>query len=276
MRIPLALVLLAVGGRAPGAGGANGGGFYDGWGPVVVTTVITAAGKAFTPPTNAQPTYYRGSSLGRSLGSIPGDTEPEPKELARFVAGILAQQGYVAAAPGQHDPALFLVVQWGYLRRGEDDLLWFLGCDPTMDYAGTDQAGLFQRNLHSRAVETIMNDARSAIYGLVLTAYDPKTVHSPRPVAYWQTRVGLPANGKSMAQALPVMVASAGPAIGHPAEEPALFDTDNARAGRVTLGELRFIDYLNEVPPPGTRSVHQGTLNLPREINPSPARSKLP
>jgi hypothetical protein len=40
----------------------------------------------------------------------------------------------------------------------------------------------------------------------------------------------------------------------------------------VTLGELKFVEYLNEVPPPGTRSLHRGTLNLPKEISP-PARS---
>ena len=273
-RFPLVLVLLVLGGTAPVVRGTDGPVFYDGWGPVIVNTVVTQAGKALPAPNLARPVYYQGASLGLSLGSIAGDTEPAPKELNRYVAGILAKQGYVAAAPGQRDPSLFLVVQWGYLRRHDNDLAWFLGCDPTEDYPGSTRDVEFLRKVHTPVVETILNDVRGAVYGIVITAFDPKTVHSPSPVAYWQTRIGLPANRKSMAQALPVMVAAAGPAIGQPDTEPRLLDTDEARAGRVTLGELKFLEYLTEVPPPGTMSLRRGTLNRPGTANAPVAQDK--
>ena len=69
---------------------------------------------------------------------------------------------------------------------------------------------------------------------------NPRTAE---PVVYWQTRIGIPANGKSMAEALPVMMLAAGPAIGRPTDKPVLLDADRAREGQVKLGELKFLDY---------------------------------
>jgi hypothetical protein len=210
------------------------------WGDAIVATDMSPEGKTLAPPTPQQPVYYRGLSLGHRLGSIPGDREPEVQQLNRMVAGILAKQGYLGARPG-HEPTLFLILQWGYLTPGREDLFWFLGYDPNK-YVGIPVLPL--------AIETAQEDAQDAIYGIIITAFEFKSVHAARPVVYWQTRIGLPAVGKSMAAALPVMLVAAGPAIGRPSKEPVLLDADNPREGTVKLNELKFLEFIDGNPPP--------------------------
>lgn len=243
--VPLALAL------APSEARAEFTLFRQVWGDAIVATDTTPAGRALTAPTPEQPVYYKGMSLGRRLGSIPGDEEPEEKELNRFVAKVLARHGYLGARPGESEPTLFLVVQWGYLEPGSGDLLWFLGYDASQDIGAPTFPGMlgpevWRRNFRSNAIETILQDAQGAIYGIIVTAFEFKSARTTEPVVYWQTRIGLPANGKSMADALPAMLVAAGPVIGRPADGPVLLDADNARQGVVTLGELKFLDTLAE------------------------------
>lgn len=249
--LTLTLVVLALGAAAPGARGGEFTLFKNVWGDVIVATDTTAAGAALTPPSPQQPIYYIGRSYGQKLGSIPGDREPEVKQMNQFVAGILAKQGYLGNPPGAPDPELFIVLQWGYMKPENEDLLWFLGYNPADDIAAPVFPGklgpeVLRRGMRSRAIDTILNDAQGAIYGIIVTAFDFKTVRSDHPVIYWQTRIGLPANGKSMAQALPVMLTAAGPAIGRPADKPVMVDADRAREGQVKLGDLKFLDFQSE------------------------------
>jgi hypothetical protein len=227
--------------------------FQNVWGDVIVSTDTTPEGHALTPPTREMPVYYRGRSLGCRLGSIRGDELPEVQEMNHFVAKILAKQGYLGASPGTHDPALYLVVQWGYLQPGSGDLLWFLGYDANQDIASPSFPGklgpeVFLRNFRSRTIQTILDDAGDAIYGIIVTAFEYKSANTDKPVIYWQTRIGLPANGKSMTQALPTMLVAAGNAIGRESKSPVLVDADTARQGAVRLGELQILDVINDPP----------------------------
>lgn len=222
--------------------------FSNSWGDVIVATDATPAGKDLTPPSPAKPVYYRGLSLGCRLGSIAGDQLPDVGALNAFVAKVLAKQGYLAARPGVHDPSLFLVVQWGYLRPGSGDLLWFLGYNPSQDIAAPVFPGQFgpevwRRSFRSRTIETILGTVSEPIYGIIVTAFEFKSANTRQPVIYWQTRIGLPANAKSMAEALPAMLVAAGPTIGRPSDSPVLRDVDEARRGHVDLGKLKIIGY---------------------------------
>src|SRR5688572_14601621 len=233
---PRAVAILLLGFVLTGARGAEFTLFKSVWGDVIIATDTTTEGKALTLPTLQQPVYYKGMSLGRRLGSIVGDHEPAEKELNRFIADVLARQGYRDARPGTPEPTLFLVVQWGYLEPGRGDLLWFLGYDPSQDIGAPTGVGLigpevFRRGMRSHAVNTILADAQGPIYGIIVTAFEYKSARTPDPIVYWQTRIGLPANGKSMVDALPAMLVAAGPAIGRPADGPVLLDADNARKG---------------------------------------------
>lgn len=247
----LVLLLLTLGLALPGARAVDFVLFKNVWGDVIVATDTTTQGHVLTPPTPDQPVYYRGLSLGGKLGSIRGDKEPEVKEINRVVAGILAKQGYLAARPGVHDPTLFLIVQWGYMEPAKNNLLWFFGYDPNEDIGAPVMEGIlgpevFRRDFRSHSVETILTNAQDAIYGIIVTAFEFKSASSPNPVIYWQTRIGLPANGKSMAAALPTMLIAAGPAIGCESKSPMLLDADNVREGRVNLGELKILDVIGD------------------------------
>lgn len=218
------------------------------WGDVIVSTDLTAEGKTVTPPSADHPVYYRGQSLGCKFGSIPGDREPDVKRMNQFVADVLAKQGYVGARVGVHDPALFIVLQWGYLEPGRDDLVWFLGYDARNDIAapvfpGKLGAEVFRRGFRSREIETILTNMREPNYGIIITAFEFRSASTAKPVIYWQTRIALPAVGKSMAEALPTMVAVAGPAIGRESKSPRLMDADSGIDGHVKLGELKVMGY---------------------------------
>jgi hypothetical protein len=147
-------------------------------------------------------------------------------------------------------------VQWGYLEPRSGDLMWFLGYNATEDIASPTFPGklgpeVFLRNFRSRTIQTILDDAGGAIYGIIVTAFEYKSANTPKPVIYWQTRIGLPANGKSMAQALPTMMVAASNSIGRESKSPVLVDADTAREGAVRLGELQILDVINDPPSNG-------------------------
>jgi hypothetical protein len=248
LRPGFALLLLALG--LGGAAGARGefSLFQNVWGDVLVATDTTEEGRKLPQASKEQPVYYKGLSMGNLLGEgLRGDQEPGVKELNNFVASVLAKQGYLPARPGKHEPTLLLVLQWGYLDPRTEDLFWFLGYNTRDDIAAPTQinflgAEVFRRGMRSRTTETILRDAQNPIYGIMISAFDYKTAKTLEPVILWQTRIGLPTNGKSMVEAMPVMLVAAGPAIGRPADKPVLADADAARSGTVNLGELQFLD----------------------------------
>lgn len=252
LRLLLSLAVLGLG-AAPGR--AEFVLFKSTWGSVIVATDVTKAGRELAPPSPENPVRYKGLSLGRKLGSIPGDREPDIEQLNRYVAEILAKQGYLPAPPGT-EPELLLVLQWGYITPGSENLLWFLGYDARNDVAAQDNPNMlgpevWRRGMRSSEIDTILQDSQHPIYGIIVTAFDFKTARTPEPVPYWQTRIGLPANGKSMASALPVMVTAAGPAIGRPSDKPVFVSADVAREGQVRLGELQFLDFEGNKRPAG-------------------------
>lgn len=263
MRLPQLALVSALGAFGPGIPDGWGAGFSlfrNFWGDVIVATDTTPEGRALTPPTRENPVYYLGESLGSKLGSIPGDKSPGIHEMNLFITKILAKQGYLGATPDMHEPALFLVVQWGYLEPRSGDLLWFLGYDAKQDIASPAFPGrlgpeVFLRNFRSRTTQTILENSSGAIYGIIVTAFEYKSANTPKPVIYWQTRIGLPANGKSMTQALPTMLVAAGNAIGRESNSPVLVSADTAREGAVKLGELQILDVMSEPPRPSNPEV---------------------
>jgi hypothetical protein len=234
--------------------------FSSVWGDAIVVTDMTPAGRTVTPPTPAKPVYFQGLSLGSKLGSIPGDVIPEKRKFDQFIAKILARQGYLPAEPGVHEPTLFLIVQWGYLAPRVSDtshisyMVWFLGYDPNKDIGANWSPNflgpeVFLRDFRSRVVETIFDTAGEPAYGIIVTAFEYKSASTNHPIAYWQTRVGLAAVGKTMAQALPTMIVAAGPAIGRETASPLLRDADKARQGHVDLGQLKVVGYEDDPVP---------------------------
>jgi hypothetical protein len=189
--------------------------------------------------------------LGGKLGSIGGDPLPDEQNMTQFLADVLSKQGYRGARAGIDEPTLYLVVQWGYLSPQTGDLLWFLGYDRNKDIGAPTFPGMlgpeiYRRGFRSRTTETILDNASTPIYGIIVTAFEYQSAATPHPIIYWQTRIGLPANGKSMIEALPTMLLAAGSAIGRESESPLLRDADHARKGRVDFGELKAIGFSDE------------------------------
>ncbi len=237
------VTLAALGAALPAARGSGFGLFRSYWGDVLVSTDMTAAGRALAPPTADKPAYYLGRSLGERLGSIRGDELPDKKQMNALVEKILARQGYVGAQPGLNEPTLFLVLQWGYLEPGGGQLPWFLGYNASDDIGAPVFPGLigpevFRTSFRSRTINTVLDGMKGPVYGIIVTAFEYKSARTLRPVVYWQTRIGLPANGKSMAEALPTMIIAASDAIGRESKSPRLFDADFYREGHVRLGDL--------------------------------------
>lgn len=253
--IVVARVLTALGLSLPCVSHAGFSLFSRSWGDVIVATDMTDAGRELPPPSPEKPVYYLGRSLGPRLGSIPGDRMPDVKEMNQFVAKVLAKQGYLGAREGVHEPTLYLVLQWGYLQPGSGDLLWFLGYDPDQDIAAPVFPGIlgpevWRRGFRSRTIETILDGASIPNYGIIVTAFEYRSANTSDPIIYWQTRIALPAHGKSMAEALPAMIYAAGAAIGREHDGPVLLDVDEAREGRVELGELKVRGIVeDEIPP---------------------------
>lgn len=248
-RPAFAMIAVALAWGVPAAAGFSL--FSNSWGDVVVATDTTPEGRKLEPPSPSQPVYYLGRSLGAKLGSLRGDTLPDEEEMTRFVAKVLAKQGYLGARPGVHEPTLYLVVQWGYLQPSSGDLLWFLGYNPEQDIAAPSFPGMlgpevWRRGFRSRTIEAILDGASTSNYGVIITAFEYASADTLKPIIYWQTRLALPANGKSMAAALPAMLIAAGAAIGRPADSPALLNVDEARNVRVDLGELEFHGIVGE------------------------------
>lgn len=227
------------------------------WGNALVVTDMTPAGRALAHPTPSQPVYYRGLSLGSKLGWVPGDLIPDEKKLGQYVGKILAKQGYLYAEPGKHEPSLFLVLQWGYLQPTWGNLsymTWFVGYQQKMDVAAPASIGVLgmdvlRRDFRSDEVETMLDTLKDSMYGVIVTAFDFKTAKTSHPTAYWQTRISLPAVGKTMAAALPTMIAAAGPQFGRETAIAVLRDADGAREGHVDLGELRVVGYEDPTKP---------------------------
>jgi hypothetical protein len=185
---------------------------------------------------------------------MPGDQLPDAKEMGRVVAKILAKQGYLAAQPGVRDPELFLVLQWGRLNPRTGDGLWFLGYNPTQDPAapvfapaaspfGTTVLGpeVHRRSFRTREIETVLEYAREDIYGFIISAFEYKSARTAEPIVLWQTRIGLPANGKGMSEAISVMAQIAGPQIGRETTKPVLLGTEDRYTTK--LGELEFLGF---------------------------------
>jgi hypothetical protein len=229
------------------------------WGDCVVVTDMTEAGRARRPASPENPVYFLGEVYGGRLGSLPGDRLPDPKEMGRFVAKVLAKQGYLGAKPGVDEPELFLALQWGRIDRRSGDSLWFLGYDRTQDPAapafgspiapgGSTIFGpeVFRRHFRPREIETVLEYAQEDIYGFIISAFEYKTARSAEPVVLWQTRIALPANGKSMSEALTTIVQLAGPQIGRETTKPVLRHTEDRYTTK--LGELEFIGFEADAP----------------------------
>jgi len=217
------------------------------WGNVVTVTDMTMAGKQFPPPSEGNPVYYVGHSLGCRLGSRAGEFMPEEKDMSDIMVKVLARQGYLGAKPEGPKPSLYLVLQWGCLQPERDNLYWFLGYEQLKDIGASNGAAMgmevYWRHARTLLNQTIVAYAAEPLFGIIVTAFEYESAQTANPVILWQTRIGLRATAKSMAEALPQMALAAGPRIGIEADSAVLNHVRNPEVGHVEFGEIEVVDY---------------------------------
>jgi hypothetical protein len=230
----------------------------------ITVTDVTPAGKTLPQPSPAHPLYYAGISAGyRDLGGMKAGEKPIAREqVNQLILKALAKQGYLPVTPDRH-PDVFLVWSWGTLNKempfgpwalsvstplNHYQLLRFLGGEklgmisahpdpfPELSLA----TGLFRSSEEDNLADAAMDD----LYIAVVSAYTVDAAKPGKPVLLWNTRIGCPARGSYLPEALPAMIAIATPYIGRDTPKPVWIHATEKFRPEIKLGDPRVVEYL--------------------------------
>lgn len=236
---------------------------------VITVTDATPAGRQFARASKDQPQYYVGLSLGfRDLGAaVGGIKEPPTNDVLRLVAGELAKQGYLPATEKSAPPSLVLAYTWGTLNadldqpdpdfaarvRNRPQIVRFLGGRKV----GLDNNFFDPLTAPINGLQTLDYDARKIheissedFYIIIVSAYDLAALHQGKKQLLWMTRIAAPSLGFALADAMPSMLAIAGPHFGRETARPVWMSASEKFKPNVKLGELQLIEYLGDAPLP--------------------------
>lgn len=236
---------------------------------VITVTDATPAGRQFARASKDQPQYYVGLSLGfRDLGAaVGGIKEPPTNDVLRLVAGELAKQGYLPATEKSAPPSLVLAYTWGTLNadldqpdpdfaarvRNRPQIVRFLGGRKV----GLDSNFFDPLTAPINGLQTLDYDARKIheissedFYIIIVSAYDLAALHQGKKQLLWMTRIAAPSLGFALADAMPSMLAIAGPHFGRETARPVWMSASEKFKPNVKLGELQLIEYLGDAPLP--------------------------
>jgi hypothetical protein len=90
---------------------------------------------------------------------------------------------------------------------------------------------------------TLMDQVLDDCYFVVVSAYEGSALAHGEKKLLWRTKMSTSAQGVSLAETTPALIASAGPFFGREMAEPSLVGKRIDRAGKVELGELQFKGY---------------------------------
>ncbi len=246
---------------------------------VIAVTDMTPSGRLWPAPSPEQPQYYLPVSLGyRDLGGVIGRVKEPPEQAAvQTIARELAARGYLPATEKTPPPTLVLVFSWGTLnakyppsmtrnlpvaQQNRKQIVDFLGGAKMGIVADCYDGGLFGMPADSRLLD---NDARDFLalandnyYVAVVTAYDLAAMEKNPTLSLphlWITRIACPSLGFSLPDALPSMLALAGPNLGRETARPVRVVVPRRERPTVKYGELQVIEFLKEPPAtPPTKS----------------------
>lgn len=239
---------------------------------MTVITEYTAAGRKIPPATPAHPAYYAAGDAGYHVEgeSYAGEDMPAPAGLKTAVEKALATNGYLPAAASGHPPALFISYYWGaanlpdpdfpdighhhllvraaliggvkfaeefHQALAEEDALRELGGSPP---AFSPVHQFEERDERTRA---LVQQARGDTYFLIAAAYDYQSIARGKRTLLWRTKMTVDAQGVSLAQTLPPLIASSGPFLGRDMPEPELLIRRVLHNGRVEAGAPTVVGY---------------------------------
>ena len=91
--------------------------------------------------------------------------------------------------------------------------------------------------------------AHDNLFVIVISSFDFDSMKKRKPVLLWKTRIGCPSRGLIMDRTLPVMMAIAGPNIGHETPTPALSRSSDQHAGSVKVGDPTLQEFIDDGAP---------------------------
>ncbi len=240
---------------------------------VITVTDVTTAGRNARQASPDHPLYYVAVSGGyQDLGGYKaGEHEMPPRQVTANMYKVLAKQGYLPAS-SRHSPDLVLLWFWGTMNverfgippmRGINSLQvnsWaeasFMGGlkaglindRPDPFQTETLPVGLARRTDDlAEAIETASTDD---LFVAGVIAYDFAAAKQRKKVILWTTRISSPSRGFWLPEALPSMLAIAGPFLGRDTPKPVWIDASDKFRPDVTLGDSKVLGYIEETPPP--------------------------
>jgi hypothetical protein len=189
---------------------------------VIVVGDVTKLGQGARVPDAANPVYYVPLTPGQSKPGDPkaGDNQPSKEEVLKSLTDALAKRHYLPAGPGR-PPEIVLSFWWGT-------------ADPEHEHFGTDDA-IESESFNERAMIALVGsdkkqelanwhskDLRSAQrqerHYVIVMAFDYAAALQKQKKVLWITRMSTPSQNVDLADVIPALVTSGGPAYGRDAQ----------------------------------------------------------
>jgi hypothetical protein len=234
---------------------------------VITVTDTTPVGALLRQPSPERPVYYTAINAGyRDLGGIiAGEKIPNRDAVVKTITTVLAKRGYLPATQA-HAPSLLLIWMWGTMNTdrfydGSTDnpdgvqinrrqLLRFMGAykvglvakEPNGFDPDSLMPGLFS---HGADADAIADAATDDLYVAAISAYDFGAATKKQKVLLWTTKISCPSRGLMLPEALPVMLAIAGPNIGRETPKPVWISASDKFKPEVKIGNPEVVEYLD-------------------------------
>jgi hypothetical protein len=243
---------------------------------ISVITEMTDLGKKLPLPTSERPYHYFMKSMGYHHEGHEVSEEGKVSEdnIQKLVQSALARSHYL---PTDNDhPATFVLFYfWGVhskldeadketgeggfkdvgyknllsralLVGGEKFTKKFASALQDRDQwvlagqVGPDPLYMFSErsDLNRNLVEQVMDNC----YYIVVSAYDAAALAKGERKLLWRTKMSTPAQGVSLAETTPALVASGGSYFGQDMSEPTIVDKRINRKGTVGMGDLKVME----------------------------------
>ena len=229
---------------------------------VITVTDTTPTGALLRPASPDNPVFFMAVSMGcRDFGGIiAGDKLPPTQEVIETMTKVLAKQGYLPATDS-HPPTLLLVWTWGTmnvetnpgylssLQINHSQLLRFMGAYKVG--LGSQTADSFPEYMLAPGLSIMSNDARTlndlakgSLYVAAIAAYDYQAATRQESKLLWTTKISCPSRGYWMPEALPSMLAIAGPNIGRETARPVVINVTDKFKPDIAIGNPTVVEYL--------------------------------
>jgi hypothetical protein len=236
----------------------------------ITVTDFTPAGHLQRLPSPTAPVYYAAVSAGyRDFGGIIAGERPISPELVnKTVVKVLAKQGYLPVGPNQR-PDLVLLWTWGTMNvKSLADPFSSDGVDAQLNehqmvhFLGGDKLGLATANdtfseltsmpgltFNTSDANDLLEVAHHNLYVVAIAAYDVKLRDPKHGVLLWNTRISCPSRSYWLPEALPSMLAMAGPCIGRETTSPVWVRATERFKPEVKLGDPKVLEYFENNKP---------------------------